>query len=338
LSIALCLAGCGLHGRPTVSRKSASTTDALAASAELARPFRVVAPGIVEPWGGEVALSPDESGQIAEILVEEGQRVEAGQRLAVLEDSAQRAAVEVALADVNEAEAALARLLHGATPEELRRARAEADADDARAAFARTNADRMSQLEQDHAVPRADAQRAVSDAQAQLAIAQASAARLGSVTVGARVEDRAAARARLAAARARLRAAEASLSRRRVLAPRGATILLARFHVGEFFAPGGPPLFVLGDLSRLRVRLEVDEIDAMRLGDQAPCALYGDDSVHLADGEVLRSAPKMGRRGLSIESPTARADVRIREVFIAVPATDALIPGLRVWGYVTPRL
>jgi multidrug resistance efflux pump len=320
-----------------VSRKT-TVARAVAATAELEEPGRIVAPGLVESWGGDVALSPPEAGQIAQILVDEGQRVEAGQLLAILEDSAQRAAVALAQADVSEAEAAFAKTLHGATTEELRRARAEADADDARAAFARANAQRMDRLGDERAAAPADVQRADADAQTQLAMAQASAARLGSVTRGARAEDRSAARARLAAARARLEAAEASLTRRRVVAPKGATVLLSPFHVGELFSPGGAPLFVLGDVSRLRVRLEVDEIDAMRVMPGAPCTIYGDDSARIIDGTVFRVAPKMGRRGLTIESPTARADVRVREALVEVPATSALIPGQRVWGHATPRV
>jgi multidrug resistance efflux pump len=330
--------GCGLHGHPKVARKSPAAQAAAAAPTGLEEPGRVVAPGLVESWGGDVALSPQEAGQIAQLLIEEGQRVEAGQLLAVLDDSAQRAALDVAKADLSEAEAAFAKTLHGATAEELRKARAEAEADDARAAFARTNAQRMDRLGETQAVAPAEVQRADADAQTQIAVAQASAARLGSVTRGARSEDRSAAQARLAAARARLQVAEASLARRRVVAPKASTVLLSQFHVGEFFTPGGVPLFVLGDVSRLRVRLEVDEIDAMRVREGAECTIYGDDSVRIIEGHVFRVSPKMGRRGLAIESPTARADVRVREVFVEVPATSALIPGQRVWGHTLPRV
>ena len=52
-------------------------------------------------------------------------------------------------------------------------------------------------------------------------------------------------------------------------------------------------------------------------------------------GEVPRlvedPAQQMGRRGLPIESPTARADVRIREAFVEIPSTAALVPGQRVF-------
>lgn len=50
------------------------------------------------------------------------------------------------------------------------------------------------------------------------------------------------------------------------------------------------------------------------------------------------SGLRLSIRGLPIESPIARADVRVREVFVEVPATNALIPGQRVWGHTTPRV
>ena len=90
---------------------------------------------------------------------------------------------------------------------------------------------------------------------------------------------------------------------------------------------------MVGDASRLQVRLEVDEIDAHSLEVGAPCTLYSDGEELLARETVVRLAPKMGRRALPLESPTARADVRIREAFVEVRASAALVPGQRVWGH-----
>jgi multidrug resistance efflux pump len=170
----------------------------------------------------------------------------------------------------------------------------------------------------------------------QRAAARAIDARRDALVRGPRAEDRSAARAGLASARARLALARAKLSNREVRAPTATAILLSRFHAGEFFSPGAGPLLIVGDLSRLQVRLEVDEIDALRVGPGADCALFSDDSVRVAAGAVVRVAPKMGRRGLSTESPTARADVRVREVFVALAGPNRLVPGQRVWGY-APR-
>jgi HlyD family secretion protein len=294
---------------------------------------QVVAPGIVEAWNGEVALSAPDSGRIATIVVAEGQTVAAGQLLAVLDDDLQRAAVEIARAEVAEAEAAMARSLHGATQDERQQARADAEADEVRATYALSNARRMGRLGDGHAIAPAEVDRAAAEARTQAAVARASTARLGALEHGTRLEDRNAARARLAAARSRLGLAELTLSRREVRARTASTVLLSRFHAGEFYNQGTAPLFVLGTLSRLQVRLEVDEIDALRLKKGGRCVLYGEDAARIATGTIFRVAPRMGRRGLPLESPTARADVRVREVFVEVPEGNGLIPGRRVWGH-----
>jgi multidrug efflux pump subunit AcrA (membrane-fusion protein) len=333
------LSGCGLHGKPKIDRSKALARRlavAGAVSPDLAEPARVVAPGIVEAWGGDIALSPRESGWIARILVSEGQQVKEGEAIAELDAERERAAVDLAQADLAEAEATLAKAMHGATAEQLRQAESEADASRTRAELARREADRSRRLGQGSALAPAEVERADSEAQVESAVAQANDARLAEVQRGARDEDRAVARDRVVAARARLALARTSLSRREVLAPMAAVVLLSRFHEGEFFSVGQSPLFVLGDTSKLQVRLEVDEIDASRIKQGATCTLYADDNRSLATATVFRIAPQMGRRGLSIEAPTARADVRVREVFVETTGAGSLVPGQRVWGHVVP--
>jgi multidrug efflux pump subunit AcrA (membrane-fusion protein) len=337
---ALAISGCGIHGKPKVDRSKARATSLGAtpssSSADFAEPERVVAPGVVEPWGGNVDLSPKESGWIAKVLVAEGASVTAGQLLAMLDDDTQRAAVDLAKADLAEAQAALDKTLHGATLEELRQSRAEAEAARARAELARRDATRTAKLGDDRAVAPAEVDRTAADANAQEAIARASEARLSALERGSRDEDRSAARNRVAAARARLTLAQANLARRAVTAPIPGVILVSRFHAGELYTVGGQPLFVLGDTARLQLRLEVDEIDALRVRSGAACAIFADDNTKIGDGVVHRIAPQMGRRGLAIESPTARADVRVREVFVEAKVASSLVPGQRVWGHIVP--
>jgi len=329
------LAGCNLHGRPAVERKTPRVAAAAtnAPDAGNANADTVIAPGIVESWGNQVELSAQESGWIAEIGVREGDVVRAGDSLALIENAAQRHAVELAHADLAEAQAVLARTERGATAEELRQAEADSDAAVARRELARATAARTARLRADGIVAADEADRAEAEARTQSALAERADARLAEVRRGARSEDRDAARARASTSRARLRVAEDNLARRHVLAPSAGTILLSRLHAGEFYAVGAGPLFVLGDMSRLQVRLEVDEIDAHDIRPGETCRLYSDGGARIADGRIVRLAPKMGRRGLPLESPTARADVRVREVFVEVAATSTLIPGQRVWGH-----
>jgi|GEM_PF-1648647 len=332
--------GCGLHGKPAVEREERAATPAAHGAQDGPGPARahleadrVVAPGVVEPWGDAIALSAQEPGWIVRVLAIEGQEVEGGQVLAHLEDTSQRHAVVLARADLEETAAALAKLENGATAEELREARAQRAAAVVRARLARAEADRVARIRDGGAAPEAEADRADAEARSAAALAEVAEARVRAMERGARPEDRASARARLSATRARLDLAEAALRRRSIVAPGKATVLLSRFHPGEFFEVSRGPLFVLGDLSRLQIRLEVDEIDAGALQVGAPCTLHSDAGELLARGTVVRLAPRMGRRSLPTESPTDRTDVRVREVFVEVGASPALIPGQRVWGH-----
>src|SRR5262245_40813295 len=94
---------------------------------------RVVAPGVVEPFGGEIDVAGVGGGGSTEILVKEGERVEAGQILARLDDEVQAAQVEAKIARVKAAFAATKRARRGSRPEEKGEAAASAQAAQARA-------------------------------------------------------------------------------------------------------------------------------------------------------------------------------------------------------------
>ncbi|QJR37861.1 HlyD family secretion protein [Gemmatimonas groenlandica] len=338
------MAACGLHDRPKVERRSAdnvrnapplaTTAGGLSTDSNSAAP--VVAPGVVEPWDAQVELAAQEPGWIDSILVREGEEIRAGQLLAVLADAAQRHGVDAARADLAEAEAVRAKQARGATAEELQQGEADRLAARSRAVFAKSNAARLGKLRATSGTSVNEIERVEAEAAAQGALAEHADARLQELRRGARREDRDAAAARVDAARARLAMATSALARRRVHAPRAGTVLLSRFHAGEYYDPHVAPLFALGDLTRLQVRLELDEIDGQDIRVGARTSVVSDAGAPLATGTIVRLAPRMGRRALTLESPTARADVRIREVFVDVPASPALVPGQRVWGY-TPR-
>ena len=82
----------------------------------------ITASGFIE--AEEVAIAAEVGGRIAEVLVAEGDTVEAGQVLIRLDDRIAQAQVALAQAGVEVAQAQLARARAGARPEEIRRARA----------------------------------------------------------------------------------------------------------------------------------------------------------------------------------------------------------------------
>jgi len=317
----------GCHHRGPVKAARRASPAAVAGPLSTA----VVAPGVVEPWGEEVRVGAKEAGWIAEIRVREGQRVEAGEVLARLDDSSQAAGVTLASAEVAELEALLERARHGSTAEELRQARADWDAAAARAERARSDAARFSRLMEVGLVARAEGERALKDAEAEAAAAASLEARYEAAVRGTRPEDLAAAARRLEAARARLQAAQAALTRRVIAAPMEGTVLWSRYRAGEFYTAGSQALFVLGDVSRLQVRVDVDEIDAQRVAVGALATIRVEGSAERTQGRVVSLSPRMGRKNLLVETPTARNDVRIREVLVETPAARPLLPGSRVW-------
>ncbi len=112
------------NGRPAAS---AQEVDQAANTRAAVIKDQVVADGRVTP-AQEAALSLPLGGIVAEALVVEGDRVEAGQVLLRLDATRQRTAVAQAEAQLQRAQARLAELQAGARPEEIAAAQAALDA------------------------------------------------------------------------------------------------------------------------------------------------------------------------------------------------------------------
>jgi HlyD family secretion protein len=83
----------------------------------------LTASGFIEAEG--VAIAPELGGRVLELLVEEGDDVEAGQVLARLDGTLLEAQIEAAQASLDMAEAQLAQVQAGARPEQVRKAEAD---------------------------------------------------------------------------------------------------------------------------------------------------------------------------------------------------------------------
>jgi multidrug resistance efflux pump len=314
------------HTRPTIEKPSAAAANSRHPLSRAA----VTAPGVVEPWSGEVRLSSMEPGVLLAISVVEGQQVRKGDLLARLEDSQQRHAVAIAEAELRQAAAVVEGLT--STREELLIAGAELQSAAARAEQQRRESRRAESLSASGTLPTAEIERSMFSARDAEAVLEAAEARLVAAKRGARPSDRQIARARLEAAEARRSDALAAVARREVRATLDGVVIWSRYHPGEFYAQDQGPLFVLGDLQHLQIKLEVDDADAAALVAGAACQLRSDNGESLGEGSVVRIALEYGSRSLASERPTSRTDARVREVFVeALPATS-LVPGQRVWG------
>jgi HlyD family secretion protein len=118
----LILTACGM----TDVNASAQATAQAQQTATSQTPRVIVADGTIYPDKSS-DLRFEISGTVAEVLVQEGQKVEAGEPLARLDPKDLEIQVEQVKASLNEAKAAYAQLEAGATPEEIAAAQARRD-------------------------------------------------------------------------------------------------------------------------------------------------------------------------------------------------------------------
>jgi HlyD family secretion protein len=292
----------------------------------------VFAMGRVEGATSEIALQPDVSGRIIEVLVHEGQVVQEGQVLLRLDD--QQALQEVALAEaeVALARAQLERLVNGAHQQQRAEAAALLQARGAEMERVKSQWDRMRVLLESKAisVQEGDNQRTL------LASAtkevEAARARLNLLNAPAREDEIRMDQARIQLAQSRLELAKVALQHTRLCAPCAGEVLQADVHPGEMAGPtSAEPAVVLADTSRFQVRAFVEELDAprVRVGTKATVTADGIPGRQL-QGRVCRISPRMTRKELSSDRPNERFDTKVREVWIELKDAGPLVVGLRV--------
>lgn len=296
-------------------------------------PDRISANGVIEGAHLEAALRLEATGILAAIHVCEGQEVQRGTLLAELDNATQKHKVALAKAELTIAQAELERLRNGER-EEKRKAAAAVEAA-RRAMLQQAEADyrRSQRLIQTHAATdeqvendrfkwlRAKAE--LAEAAADHALAEAP----------ARKEDIAASEGRVAAAEAKLRLAETDLAKTLLLARSSGRILRVHAELGELATPqSAQPLLTLTDLSHLRVRAFIEELDAgrVRIGQQAIVKADGYPGQEFP-GTIARVLPRMGKRAPQTDEAHEYKDLYFREVLIDLDSTAAGLPvNLRV--------
>jgi len=300
-------------------------------------PGAVAAPGRVEPVGEERDVTAELRGRLSAVLVDEGDRVEEGQVLAELVDGEYRARVAAMRGLVALREAELDRALAGARAQEKREAAARVREAQARLDQARLDLARREPLAAQGHTSREALDRARSDVSAAEAALRALRERADLVEAGNRAEDVAAARALLDQARGQLAEAEAYLEKTRVRSPIAGVVLHRFKRTGEGVSDQPPtPIVKLGDVSSLRVRVDVDETDVGRVA-------VGQRAFVTADAwpgrrfsaTVVRVGQRLGRKTLRTDDPAERNDTKVLETLVALdPAEIALPVGLRVDAFI----
>lgn len=257
--------------------------------AETKAPALASAKGRVDIEGGLMRLAAQREGVIARVLVEEGERVKAGQLLAALEEEQPRRAAALAQAETVQARRALA-------PAQLR---VEAGEREVR---------RLSPLASDASVSRQELDQArdqLAQARAELLLAEAA----------------------LQVAMARERLAEHEIEQRRVRAPMNGQIVRRTARPGDGVSVATvTPLFLFAPDAPLIVRAELEErwLGRVQPGQAAEVVLEADEKQR-HPAKVLRVASVVGQRTPG-DDPAERQDMRVAEVVLALQADGPQLP------------
>ncbi|MCD6282553.1 efflux RND transporter periplasmic adaptor subunit [bacterium] len=260
-------------------------------------------------------VSAKVAGTIREVAVSEGDRVDEGAVLAVIEDTIYAEQVSLARHQTEAARAQLASA-QSARPENIAQARAALAAAESALNTARNNHERNKKLFDEGVI--SEAQFEFAESQYEGAKAQYTAAKenLRMAETGARPEDKKSLEMALKLAQDQLALAQTNLSYTRIRAPFAGTVTAKRTEVGEFAAPGAP-LFELADMDNLELQifLPSQSVQQLALGDTASFIPEVDHAVRSAT--VARIFPASSEKSKQVE-------VRLQ---VLPEATQGLRPG-----------
>ena len=278
----------------------------------------------------QVDLAFNAEGKIAELRVEEGDRVEEGQLLARLDDTPYRNLVDAAQARLDRSRAQLAELQAGTRPPELARSRAAVDA--ARAAVEQTRAtlDRRRRLlnQGNTSQARFDAaKRAYEEARARL---EQRRQELELAEQGPRTERIAAARAERAFNQATLALARDRLDNTKLHSPAAGVVLTRIREAGATVGPTAPVL-TLALRTPMRVRTYVGEPNLGRVEPGMPVSVTTDSAPDRAyRGHVGFVSPTAEFTPKSVQTEELRTELVYRVRVIVENPDDRLRQGMPV--------
>ncbi len=293
-----------------------------------------VAPGLVEPETGQIKITAAAIGPISKVLVHTNDKVLPGQLLVNLDDQDALARVETSRAEVAMRKRQRNDQAAGKAADRRKAEDAVADAETAVVAARDAFDDAAVAIHGGHGSSDdlAKAHTALTSAEDTLNQKRAALRKLeGQSGTPLPTENEGS----LNVARSNLWAAEVGLEKLRIRAPIAGTVLQVNARLGELASPSSPdPLVVLGDLSALRVRAELDERDIAEVKVGQPVVVRADAfpgrDFH---GKVTSIAPivQAGR----INSPNSRnlTDFDVTQVRIDLIDPGPLLVGMKVDVY-----
>lgn len=302
-------------------------------------PKLIVAPGRVEAISENIEIGTQLDGRLSSVPVEEGQSVERGQILAVLDNADFAARVRLAEAAIREREAELMRLKNGSRAEARLEAAAQVREAEVVLDHARRERDRRKQILERGAISQAEFDAMDREFRTAEARVETLRQRLALIKDETRQEDILRAEAEIERARAQKAEAESMLAKTIIRSPIRGVILRRHKQAGESVSTSlNNPILVVGDTSRLRVRVDIDETDVakVQLGQRASirAAAFGEKAF---TGSVVKIGSILGRKNVMTDEPTERVDRKVLETLVELDPGQQVPLGLRVDTYIQTK-
>lgn len=190
-------------------------------------------------------LSTQTSGRLLQLFVRRGQWIRAGAPLFILETDPQYSAYKQAEAQVAEAKASLKDLLKGKRPTELETIEAQYRQELAVYKLAQITVSRYQKLYEQKFIQKETLDQAISQKHQSLARLDEISKQLATAKLQARIDEIAAAEARLTQAQATLKQATWTLQQKQIVSPREGLVFDLYYRVGEVIAANQPVISLL---------------------------------------------------------------------------------------------
>lgn len=255
---------------------------------------RVVSTDDARVKGTMTTVSAKVTGRIAEIMVKEGDQVEAGQVLAVVEKQEYENKVAEARANLALAQAKLAEAVTGNRPQEIAQAKVRVVQEKALYENRQRDYARDQALYAQAAISEQQLDAARTQMESAFAQYQAAEEAYSLSQEGARKETIAEQEAAVAQAQAALENARIALADAAVKAPSKGTIGQKSAELGEFVA-AGKPLFSITNLEDVWIGANIEETDIgkIALGNRVEFTVDAYSGVAFG-GEVIETGPATG--------------------------------------------
>ncbi len=286
----------------------------------------VGAVGLVEANTENIAISTAVSGLITAVYARAGDKVRARQPLFSLDDRELRAELQVRQSELHLAQSQLEKLQRLPRPEDI--PPAEARVQEAQANFrdAKIQLELIESVSDRRAIREEDLQRRRQAAKAAEAKLEEAKAALSLLKAGAWQRDLEIARAQVVLAESQVKRVITNIERLTMRAPVDGIVLQSSVRLGQYAETGSltTPLMLLGSVSPLHVRVDVDEHDAWRVrkGAQAVASPRGNGSLRIPLQFVRFEPYVIPKKSLTGDS-TERVDTRVLQVIYRIAAESS---------------